>query len=101
MKLAELLRGVPGLEDSPINGREITSLAYDSRRVQPGSFFFAIHGEKADGNDFASAAVERGAIAIASERSAPPGQEHLWIRVPNARRALAAAALAFYGHPDE
>jgi UDP-N-acetylmuramoyl-L-alanyl-D-glutamate--2,6-diaminopimelate ligase len=101
MKLAELLRGVPGLENPPTNDREITSLAYDSRRVQPGSLFFAIHGEKADGNDYAGAAIERGAVAVASERPLPPGRESRWVRVPNARRALATAAQAFYGHPDE
>ena len=101
MKVAELLRGVPGLENPPINDREITSLAYDSRRVQPGSFFFAIQGEKADGNDFVGSAIERGAVAIASERPAPSGREQVWVRVPNARRALATAALAFYSHPDE
>ena len=101
MKLAELLRGVPGLENPPTFDAEITSLAYDSRRVQPGSFFFAIQGEKADGNDYVASAIERGAVAIASERLSPTGQESHWVRVPNARRALASAAQAFYGHPDE
>ena len=101
MKLAELLHGVPGLENPPTNDREITSLAYDSRRVQPGSLFFAIQGEKADGNAYVPAALERGAAAIASQQPAPAGQESRWVRVENSRRALATAAQTFYGHPDE
>ncbi len=101
MKLAELLGGVPGPKSPPLFDAEITSLAYDSRRVKPGSLFFAFQGEKADGHAFIPDALERGAVAIASERPAPAGEESRWVQVENARRALAAAAQAFYGHPDE
>ena len=101
MKLAELLRGVPGPETHLPSDVEITSLAYDSRRVQQGSLFIAIHGEKADGNNFVSASLERGAVAIASERPAPAEQKSLWIHVQNARQALSAMAREFYSHPDE
>ncbi|MDX6675339.1 MAG: UDP-N-acetylmuramoyl-L-alanyl-D-glutamate--2,6-diaminopimelate ligase, partial [Solirubrobacteraceae bacterium] len=36
---------------------EITSLAYDSRRVTPGTLFFAVPGFNFDGHDFAPEAV--------------------------------------------
>jgi UDP-N-acetylmuramoyl-L-alanyl-D-glutamate--2,6-diaminopimelate ligase len=101
MKLSELLQGVTGQQNPLHLDAEIMSLAYDSRHVQPGSLFFAIQGEKADGNAYIPAAFERGAVAVASERPAPSGDERLWIRVENARRALATAAQAFYGRPDE
>jgi UDP-N-acetylmuramoyl-L-alanyl-D-glutamate--2,6-diaminopimelate ligase len=101
MKLAELLQGVPGLENPLPFDAEIAALAYDSRRTQPGSLFFAIQGEKADGNAFVAAAIERGAVAIASDRPAPAEHRSRWVRVQNARRALSAAARAFYGRPDE
>ena len=100
MKLAELLRGVPGLENAAPIDVEIASLAYDSRRVEPGSLFFAIQGDKADGHRFIPAALERGAVAIASERPAPAELAFRWVHVHNIRRALSAAARAFYGRPE-
>ncbi len=98
MKLGELVRGVPG--EATELAREISSLAYDSRRIERGGLFFALRGEKADGYEFVAQALERGALAIASERPAPPEWAARWICVPNARRALAEAARTFYGAPD-
>jgi UDP-N-acetylmuramoyl-L-alanyl-D-glutamate--2,6-diaminopimelate ligase len=100
MKLGELLRGVPAMAVGADPALEITSLAYDSRRVEPGTLFFAIRGEKADGHDFIAAARERGAVAIASERPAPAELATRWIQVATIRRALADAARRFYGRPD-
>ena len=81
--------------------QQVTGLDYDSRRVQPGYLFFAFPGAKADGRAFAADAIERGAIAIASESEPPPGLEQLWIRVEHGRQALALASRNFYGKPDE
>ena len=100
MNLGELLQGVPSREIGADSAQEITSLAYDSRRVQPGSLFFAIHGEKADGHDFIAQALKRGAVAVVSERAAPEELATRWVCVPKIRRALADAARAFYGRPD-
>jgi UDP-N-acetylmuramoyl-L-alanyl-D-glutamate--2,6-diaminopimelate ligase len=100
MKLGEIVRGVPGAAVSAdLLAREISSLAYDSRQVKANSLFFALRGEKADGHDFLERALEQGTVAVASERPAPPELAGCWIRVPNARRALAEAARAFYGDP--
>jgi len=100
MRLGELLRGLASLEMGADAGVEITALAYDSRRVHPGTLFFAIRGEKADGHDFIPQALERGAVAIVSEREAPAELASRWVRVPKTRRVLSQAARAFYGHPD-
>jgi UDP-N-acetylmuramoyl-L-alanyl-D-glutamate--2,6-diaminopimelate ligase len=100
MKLAELFRGVPCLKMGVGENVEVTSLAYDSRSVRPGSVFFAIQGEKADGHQFISAAIERGSVAIVSERPAAPELASRWVRVEKIRPALAAASRNFYGHPD-
>jgi UDP-N-acetylmuramoyl-tripeptide--D-alanyl-D-alanine ligase len=40
----------------------------DSRRVIPGSLFFALRGEETDGHLFAEAAVANGAVAVVAER---------------------------------
>jgi UDP-N-acetylmuramoyl-L-alanyl-D-glutamate--2,6-diaminopimelate ligase len=100
MKLGELLRGVTTLERGADAGAEVSSLAYDSRRAEPGTLFFAIQGEKADVHNFIPQAVGRGAVAIVSERAAPAELAGHWIRVAAIRRALAEAARAFYGQPD-
>jgi UDP-N-acetylmuramoyl-L-alanyl-D-glutamate--2,6-diaminopimelate ligase len=100
MLLSRLFREMDVVESGADPSLEINSLAYDSRRVQAGTLFFAIRGEKADGHDFIGAALERGALAVVSEREAPPEFAAKWIRVQRVRRALALAARAFYGQPD-
>jgi UDP-N-acetylmuramoyl-tripeptide--D-alanyl-D-alanine ligase len=42
---------------------------YDSRAVRPGGLFLALPGERVDGNDYASVAIERGAVAVLATRS--------------------------------
>ncbi|MCC6585424.1 MAG: UDP-N-acetylmuramoyl-L-alanyl-D-glutamate--2,6-diaminopimelate ligase [Bryobacterales bacterium] len=74
----------------------VTGLDYDSRRVEPGSLFFAFTGAKADGNDFARDAAAKGAVAVVSESPAPAGFPIPWIVVPHGRRALSLIARAFY-----
>ncbi len=76
---------------------EIAGLAVDSRKAGKGALFFAIAGAKADGAQFARQAVNAGAVAIASERDIaglPAGVA--FVRVNNARRALALAAAKFF-----
>ncbi|HEV2350027.1 MAG TPA: UDP-N-acetylmuramoyl-L-alanyl-D-glutamate--2,6-diaminopimelate ligase [Terriglobia bacterium] len=100
MKLGALFSGLPGLDLGAQTELEISALAYDSRRVKPGTLFFAIHGEKADGHEFISQALEREAAAIVSEREAPAQLAPQWIKVPKIRRALSQAGHNFYHHPD-
>lgn len=44
------------------------SVVVDSRLARPGSIFFCIRGERADGHDFAAKAAEAGAAAVVAER---------------------------------
>src|SRR5579862_2277640 len=103
MKLADALKDVEADTPSTINGREIRQLGCDSRKVQPGSCFFALHGAKTDGNVFVKDAVARGAVAIVSEERQPVDlpERVLWIRVREARKSLAIAAANFFGHPGQ
>jgi len=48
--------------------KSVGAIATDSRSLQPGEVFLALRGEKFDGHEFASLAVQRGAIAIITER---------------------------------
>ena len=63
MQLNELLSGVVVLM-RPQEEIEITSIAFDSRKVEKGSLFCCIPGTKTDGHDYAKMAMERGAAAL-------------------------------------
>ena len=96
MRLAALLGGDPapaGAEDT-----EVTGLAYDNRRVEPGALFFCVPGFTADGHDFAPAAVARGAVALVVERElAQPVPQ---VRVESVREAMGPMAARFHGDPS-
>jgi len=55
--------GAPASADA-----ELTGVAVDSRRVQPGNLFVAIRGARVDGHDFAAQAAAAGARAVLAER---------------------------------
>jgi UDP-N-acetylmuramoyl-L-alanyl-D-glutamate--2,6-diaminopimelate ligase len=87
----------PGTSLAERPGVEIESLAYDDRRVGPGTLFFCVRGYQRDGHDFAAGAVERGAAALVVERSLGLGVPE--VLVQDARAAMAPAAARFYGDP--
>jgi UDP-N-acetylmuramoyl-L-alanyl-D-glutamate--2,6-diaminopimelate ligase len=83
--------------------RGVTAVAYDSRQVVPGAVFVAMRGQKADGLAYVRQAIDRGAIAVVAESSAPPdvvSRGVLWIQAADARHALAELAAAYHGHPS-
>ncbi|MSR64646.1 MAG: UDP-N-acetylmuramoyl-L-alanyl-D-glutamate--2,6-diaminopimelate ligase [Verrucomicrobiae bacterium] len=80
--------------------REVTGIAYDSRKVRPGEVFVALRGVKTDGHNFIETAIERGASAVIVERNGFPSRKAAKIKVEDSRKALALAAAEFYGHPS-
>ena len=78
---------------------DVQDLAYDARRVGPGTLFFCYPGARADGHDFAPEAVANGAVALVVER--PLEHDVPQLVVPDARRAMAVVADEFFGHPSE
>ena len=77
---------------------EVTDLAYDSRRVAPGTLFICVRGDRDDGHDYAAAAVGSGAVAIICERSLDAGVPQLL--VPDSRAAMNRLAAPFFGNPS-
>jgi UDP-N-acetylmuramoyl-L-alanyl-D-glutamate--2,6-diaminopimelate ligase len=100
-KLSELLEGTGIAAPAGFSELEVQQVACDSRKVQSGALFFALHGAKADGNAFIQDAVKRGAAAIASTDPAPSNllKGAAWIQVRDARKALAITSTNFFGHP--
>lgn len=99
----ELKRILDQLHPQNVEGpmdREISGIAYDSRRVTPGSLFVAIPGHKTDGHEFINSAVDRGAVAVVCERNGFLPHRVTKIVVANAREALARASAAFFEHPS-
>ena len=100
MKLKRLIEALPGAIADGALDREITGIAYDSRRVTPGMLFVAIPGQHTDGHEFISSAVDRGASAIICERNGFAHPRAAKIQVPDVREALARSAAAFHGNPS-
>src|SRR5688500_2544834 len=99
MTLREVMGGgSPDVEITAGGDVEITALAYDNRRVQPGTLFFCVPGFTRDGHDFAPDAVARGAAALVVER--PLGLGVPEVVVDDVRAAMAQAAARFQGDPS-
>jgi UDP-N-acetylmuramoyl-L-alanyl-D-glutamate--2,6-diaminopimelate ligase len=119
MRLHQLLAGLSAAQISGPTDIEITSIAYDSRIVQPGGLFIAINGFHTDGRAFIPQALARGAAAVIMDEPQPgdgdwglaignrnnsqylvPNPESPTIvTVQNTRTALAPIAAAFYDYP--
>jgi UDP-N-acetylmuramoyl-L-alanyl-D-glutamate--2,6-diaminopimelate ligase len=102
-ELVERWRGEGRLVDPVPSGREtevaLTGIRDDSRTVEPGNLFVAVHGLRVDGHDFAAQAVARGAVAVAVERNVD-GVDVPQLVVDRGAAALASAAAWWYGDPS-
>jgi UDP-N-acetylmuramoyl-L-alanyl-D-glutamate--2,6-diaminopimelate ligase len=100
MRLRELIKGIVVTGISGGLDTEITSVVYDSRKASPGSLFTAVKGMKDDGSVYIGKALDAGARAVVSEGYAGDRPEGVtFITTPDARRAMALTAAAFYGYP--
>ncbi|QEM66987.1 UDP-N-acetylmuramoyl-L-alanyl-D-glutamate--2,6-diaminopimelate ligase [Geobacter sp. FeAm09] len=99
MKLAQILAPVPDAELHGSEATEVAALSCDSRRIKPGTLFFALRGVAADGHRFIPQAVEAGAAAVVLEDTASAPAGIPWIKVADGRSAMARMAAAFYGDP--
>ena len=114
MKLARLI-GEIGI--SRVNGRrarrqsdvvrflkpdpDIASLHSRAQNVKPGGLFVAIQGFAADGHDYIDQALENGTVAVVAQKPVRLSSGVALIEVQDTRKALAALAARFYGHPSE
>ena len=80
---------------------EISTLVYDSRKVEKGSIFVCISGTVRDAHDFIPDVLEKGAAAIVVEKDVELVEGITYIKVDNSRKALAYLAAAYFGYPAE
>ncbi len=102
VKLGDVLdpAGLSDRVSDQLGAKVVTALTADSRKVAPGTVFFAMPGAKADGLSFARQAAQAGAVAIVADRSPDidPGIPVLVAKAATGgtRAALSAAAARLY-----
>jgi len=75
-------------------------VTHDSRQARAGTLFAAIKGATVDGHRFIDDVMRRGALGVISEADAPAGFTASWLKVRDARVALADAAAIINGDPS-
>jgi UDP-N-acetylmuramoyl-L-alanyl-D-glutamate--2,6-diaminopimelate ligase len=98
MRLKALLSGVATPGEDP----EIAEVRDDSRAVQAGDLFVAVHGQTVDGHDYLEDAGKQGAAAALVE--IPVARETfggVQVIVPSTQRALGRVAANRYGRPGD
>src|SRR5688572_17472461 len=79
---------------------QAVDVTHDSRQVRAGTLFAAIMGATVDGHRFIDDVMRRGAAGVISESDPPADFTGAWLKVPEARVALAKAASIINGDPS-
>lgn len=98
MYLQELLKGIQVEKIIGNMDIDIEDIYFDSRFVTEKSLFICIEGFKTTGSLYINEAIQRGAVAILSEKEIAI-EGTTTIKVENSRKALAAVASRFYNFP--
>lgn len=79
---------------------QVRDVTHDSRQARGGVLFVAIKGHTMDGHRFIVDVMRRGTAGIISEYDPPPDFDGTWLKVKDAREALAKAAAVINGNPS-
>ena len=102
MKLSALLSSCKILELVGNTEQDITGICFDSRKVSASSMFIATVGSVADGHQFISSAIEKGASVIVCEKLPKKLDATVtYVVVDNSSRAMGLIAAAYYQHPSK
>jgi UDP-N-acetylmuramoyl-L-alanyl-D-glutamate--2,6-diaminopimelate ligase len=89
---------IPAEVSGEVDGVTITGVQYDSRAVKPGDLFVCLSGINTDGHKYIPNAVQAGAAAVVGTQ--PAGALSVpYIRVADAREAMAWFSAGLYDHP--
>src|SRR5437667_11710980 len=86
--MSELLAVLPEKRVIGEPPRSVSSIAADSRRVEPGGCFVAVPGFKQDGRRFIPEAVRRGAAAVGTEGEPGAAPSAVHVSVTSVRVCL-------------
>lgn len=101
MKLANLLRPITYSIRQGNDDLEIGKITHHSREAEKDTLFVCIKGAVTDGAFYVREAVEKGAVAILSDREVEVPKEITLILVENVRETLAKIVAVFYGEPSK
>lgn len=100
-KIAQILRGIKILESQGNIEQDITTIVFDSRKVEVGCLFVAVRGTQVDGHSFIPKAIASGAKAIVCEEIPQDTGVTTFIKVADAAAALGELAANFYDNPTQ
>ena len=101
MLLTDILQNVILLKTTGETEIEITSIQFDSRKVEAGCVFVATKGTASDGHQYIAMAIEKGAVAIVCEEiPAEINPNVAYVKVQNSSDALGKMASAWYDFPS-
>ena len=101
MKLEKLLERMDYKVLAGSTDIEISTLVYDSRKVEKASVFVCISGAVSDAHDFIPDVVKKGAAAVVVEKDVTPIEGVTYIKVDDTRLALACMSAAYFDYPAE
>ncbi|MGI6794059.1 UDP-N-acetylmuramoyl-L-alanyl-D-glutamate--2,6-diaminopimelate ligase [Bacteroides sp. KG68] len=100
MKLSDLLKAIQPVQTIGSTDIEITGVNIDSRLIEAGHLFMAMHGTQTDGHAYIPAAIGKGAVAVLCEElPEKPEAGIAYIQVKDSEDAVGKVATAFYGDP--
>lgn len=99
MKLSQLIQDMQYEVLTGSIDTEVTTLVYDSRKVEKGSVFVCISGSVRDAHEFIPDVVSKGVAAVVVEKDVEPLEGVTYIKVNDSRLALACMSAAYFGHP--
>ena len=99
MKLSKLLEKLEYTVLAGNTDMEISTLVYDSRKVQKDSVFVCISGSVRDAHEFIPDVVKNGAAAVIVEKDVTPVEGVTYIKVEDTRLALAYMSAAYFDYP--
>ncbi|MCP5107418.1 MAG: UDP-N-acetylmuramoyl-L-alanyl-D-glutamate--2,6-diaminopimelate ligase [bacterium] len=100
--LKKLLRDTDIIARSGSFEVEVTGIANDSRKVEPGYCFVAVKGYRQDGFKYVKDAVNKGAAAVISRHK--PDKKYpgvTWVQVKDERRIFSKMAARFYDNVSD
>ncbi|NDP20819.1 MAG: UDP-N-acetylmuramoyl-L-alanyl-D-glutamate--2,6-diaminopimelate ligase [Paludibacter sp.] len=101
MLLTDILQNVLLLKTIGETEIEISSIQFDSRKVEAGCVFVAAKGTASDGHQYITMAIEKGAVAIVCEEiPAETNPKVTHVKVQNSSDALGKMASAWYDFPS-
>ena len=102
MKLKDILTNCNLLEIVGEKDVDVVDIAFDSRKVAPGTLFFAVKGTQVDGHDYIDGAIEKGVSVIVCEKlPRKKASTVTYVKVDNSAYVLGVGASNFFGNPSE